>query len=84
MTKVRECRGVLLEPQNHNREDFLKFISSLALEVHVEASLSNIEDPSTVAIQVSVCYDHVSRPHDWMSRVSAEWHVIECYGCQVM
>ena len=44
---------MMLEPQGFSREDFLRFVSSLALEVHVEASLNNIEDPSTVAIQVS-------------------------------
>ena len=51
---VRECGAELLEPQSSSRDDFLKFVSSLALSVHVEAALSNVEDPTSVAILVSV------------------------------
>ncbi len=51
---VRECSAELLEPQPFGREDFIKFVSSLALSVHVEASLRNVEEPTSVAILVGV------------------------------
>ena len=49
---MKECGAEILEPQSCSSDDFLKFVSSLALSVHVEASLCNVDDPSTVAILV--------------------------------
>ena len=49
---VQEWRAELLEPKSDNREDFSKFVSSLALSVHVNASLSHVTDPASIAIQV--------------------------------
>ena len=53
LLKVRECEAELLEPREFSREDFIKFVSSLALSVHVEASLKSVVVPTSVAILVS-------------------------------
>lgn len=52
LLSVKECQAELLEPQDSSRDDFIKFVSSLALSVHVEACLSHMEDPFSVAILV--------------------------------
>jgi len=49
---VREWKAQITEPRNDNKEDFAKFVSSLALSVHVTASLSHVADYSSIAIQV--------------------------------
>ena len=54
MESVKECEAELLEPQDSSREDYIKFVSSLALSVHVDACLRNIEDPASVAILVRI------------------------------
>ena len=62
LLKVKECKAEVLEPQNSNQEDVTKFVSSLALSVHVEASLTNVEDSSNLAIQVRVSPHIMVRP----------------------
>ncbi len=49
---IREWKAELLEPRSGNCEDFVKFVSSLALSVHVAASLSHVTDHTHIAIQV--------------------------------
>ena len=49
---VKECEAELLEPQGVSHEDFIKFVSSLALSVHVEAALKNAGDPTSIAVLV--------------------------------
>ena len=49
---VREWKAQIKEPRSDNKEDFAKFVSSLALSVHVTASLSHVTDYSSIAIQV--------------------------------
>ena len=50
---MKESEAELLEPQSSSREDFIKFVSSLALSVHVDASLRNVVDPDSLAILVT-------------------------------
>jgi hypothetical protein len=50
---VRQCRAELHEPQDVSRDDFTKFVSTLALSTHVNASLTNVDEYDRVAIQVS-------------------------------
>ena len=53
---VRQCRAELHEPQDVSRDDFTKFVSTLALSTHVNASLTNVDEYDRIAIQVSeVC-----------------------------
>ena len=62
---VQEWRAELLEPRSESREDFTKFVSSLALSVHVEAALSHVIDPTSVAVQVG----DIKRPF-WMGHMT--------------
>ena len=50
---VRQCRAELHEPQDVSRDDFTKFVSTLALSTHVNASLTNVDEYDRIAIQVS-------------------------------
>ena len=54
---MRQTHGELIEPQSVSCDDYTKFVSSLALSVHVEAVLSDINMWESVAVQVqcSVC-----------------------------
>ena len=49
---VRQTHGELLEPQSVSCDDYTKFVSSLALSVHVEALLSDVNLWESVAVQV--------------------------------
>ena len=51
---VRQCQAELHEPQNVSRDDFTKFVSTLALSTHVNASLTNVDEYDRIAIQVCV------------------------------
>ena len=50
---VRQCRAELHEPQDVSRDDFTKFVSTLALSTHVNASLTNVDEYDRIAVQVS-------------------------------
>ena len=50
---MKQCSAELTDPQNFSRDDFTRFVSTLALPVHVAASLTNIENWKQMAIQVS-------------------------------
>ena len=50
---MRQCRAELHEPQDVSRDDFTKFVSTLALSTHVNASLTNVDEYDRIAIQVS-------------------------------
>ena len=52
---VRQCLAELHEPQDFSLDDFTKFVSTLALSTHVNASLSNVDNYTRIAIQVCVC-----------------------------
>ena len=49
---MRQCRAELHEPQDVSRDDFTKFVSTLALSTHVNASLTNVDEYDRIAIQV--------------------------------
>ena len=52
LRRVKQCRAVLNEPQECGREDFTKFVATLALSVNVDASLHHVECSDDIAIQV--------------------------------
>ena len=53
---VRQCRAEVHEPQDVSRDDFTKFVSTLALSTHVNASLTNVDDYNRIAIQVYMMF----------------------------
>ena len=56
---VRQCKADIQQPTDSSKDDFTKFVASLALSVPVKASLHDLADSEKVAIQV--------RKRNWFS-----------------
>ncbi|KAL5476193.1 hypothetical protein EMCRGX_G026108 [Ephydatia muelleri] len=52
LSNVQLCRAVVVEPHELGREDCVKFVSSLALCICVNATLYHVKDLCQVAVQV--------------------------------
>ena len=53
---VKQSSAELLEPPEVSRDDYLKFVSSLALSIDVDACLRSVSSLDKVAIQVSFIF----------------------------
>ena len=57
LSSVRQCRVELRDPQNFSQDDVSKFVASLALSVHVEATLHSVSQLDRIAVQVCECVE---------------------------
>lgn len=52
LSDVCQCRAEILEPKTLSQDNFTKFVSSLALSVHVSAALYSVTQGNKIAVQV--------------------------------
>ena len=52
LSDVCRCRAEILEPKKLSQDNFTKFVSSLALSVHVSAALYSVTLGNKIAVQV--------------------------------
>ena len=52
LSDVCQCRAEILEPKKLSQDNFTKFVSSLALSVHIGAALYSVTLGNKIAVQV--------------------------------